>query len=84
VSEVLCIHGVVTRGGSPVEGVYADLIAPDGLFVAERRTGPDGRYEFHTTPGAWEIAFRAAGADPVRRSVDSTGEVELDVELAAR
>jgi hypothetical protein len=80
-SNVLQIQGTVTRSGRPVEAAYIDLIDPDGLFVAERRTGPDGRYSFHTTPGSWSLAFRVTGAEAIRREVQETDDSEVIVDL---
>jgi hypothetical protein len=80
-SSTLKIHGLVRRGGDPVEGAYITLSQGE-TFIAERRTGPDGSYEFHTTPGAWILVCRASGADPARREVDSAaGELEASFEL---
>jgi hypothetical protein len=73
----LRIRGTVRRDGEPLEAAYIDLL--DGEeFIAERRTGPDGTYEFHTTPGNWTLLCRAAQAQPLRRQVDS-GPGEIDV-----
>jgi len=80
-SSTLKIHGLVRRGGSPVEGAYITLNQGE-TFIAERRTGPDGAYEFHTTPGPWVLVCRAAGAEPERREVESeAGELEATFEL---
>jgi hypothetical protein len=80
---ILKIAGMVRRDGQSVEGAYLDLMQA-GEFIAERRTGPDGTYEFHTTAGDWEIRCRAAGADMVSRSVSSApGEVSVDFDLGA-
>ena len=77
----LRIRGVVRRSGEPVEGAY--LTPNNGEdFIAERRTGPDGVYEFHTSPGDWVVICRASGAEPVTREVNSDGgELEADFEL---
>ncbi len=80
-SSTLKIHGLVQRGGDPVEGAYITL-NQDETFIAERRTGPDGSYEFHTTPGSWVLVCRASGAEAVRREVNSeAGELEASFEL---
>jgi hypothetical protein len=80
-SETLKIHGTVLRAGTPVEGAYITL-NQDGTFIAERRTGPDGGYEFHTTPGAWTLTCRASGAEAVTRDVTSdAGELETSFDL---
>ena len=80
-SSTLKIHGFVRRGGDPVEGAYITLNSSDA-FIAERRTGPDGTYEFHTTPGAWVLVCRASGTEPVRREVSSqAGELETSFDL---
>ena len=77
----LRIRGVVRRAGDPVEGAYLTLNKGDD-FIAERRTGPDGSYEFHTSPGDWVVICRASGAEAVRRDIDSDGgEIEADFEL---
>ena len=77
----LRIRGVVTRAGAPVEGAYLTLNKGED-FIAERRTGPDGVYEFHTSPGDWVVICRASGADAVRQEVNSdAGELEADFEL---
>lgn len=73
----LRIKGTVRRDGQPVEAAYINLLDGED-FIAERRTGPDGAYEFHTTPGAWVLVCRAAGGGSVRREVDS-GPGELEV-----
>lgn len=80
-SSTLKIYGLVRRDGDPVEGAYITLNEGDA-FIAERRTGPDGSYEFHTTPGSWVLVCRASGADAVRREVRSeAGELEASFEL---
>jgi hypothetical protein len=66
------IRGVVRRNGEPVEGAYLTLNNGDE-FIAERRTGPDGSYEFHTSPGSWTVICRAAGSDGVPQTVSSEG-----------
>jgi uncharacterized protein DUF1416 len=78
------IRGVVRKGGAPVEGAYLTLnTGKDGTeFIAERRTGPDGVYEFHTSPGDWTVICRAAGSDATPLSVSSGGgEISLDFDL---
>lgn len=80
-SSTLKIHGLVRREGNPVEGAYITLNQGEA-FIAERRTGPDGAYEFHTTPGDWVLVCRASGADPMRRDVRSeAGELETSFDL---
>lgn len=80
-SSTLKIHGFVRRGGNPVEGAYITLNQGDA-FIAERRTGADGAYEFHTTPGDWVLVCRASGADPVRRELSSgAGELETSFDI---
>jgi hypothetical protein len=77
----LRIRGIVRRGGEPVEGAYLTLNKGED-FIAERRTGPDGSYEFHTSPGDWIVICRAAGSDPVRRELGADdGELEADFDL---
>jgi len=77
----LRIHGFVRRGGEPVEGAYITLNSGE-TFIAERRTGPDGAYEFNTTPGDWVLMCRTSGADGVRREVSSqASSLEADFEL---
>jgi hypothetical protein len=76
------IGGLVSRSGRPVEGAYVDLLDASGTFIAESRTGPDGRYSFHTSPGKWTLVCRAAGAEAARRDVDAEpGEAELAFDL---
>ena len=77
----LRIKGVVRAGGEPVEGAYLTLNNGDE-FIAERRTGPDGAYEFHTSPGDWTVICRAAGheAKPLEISAGD-GDVSLDFDL---
>jgi hypothetical protein len=75
------IRGTVLRGGKPLEGAYLTLNDGDDL-IAERRTGPDGVYEFHISPGDWKVICRAAGSEPVTLTVDSEGgDVALDFDL---
>jgi hypothetical protein len=78
----LRIRGRVLRDTEPVEGAYVTLNS-GSEFIAERRTGPDGVYEFHITPGAWVLNVRAAGSDGVTRTVNEErgGELEEDFEL---
>ena len=77
----LRIRGVVRKGGEPVEGAYLTLNSGED-FIAERRTGPDGSYEFHTSPGEWIVICRAAGSDAVRRELPAgDGELEADFDL---
>lgn len=80
----LRIRGVVRRGGEPVEGAYLTLnTGVEGEeFIAERRTGPDGSYEFHTSPGSWTVICRASGSDGVPQTVTSDGgELSVDFDL---
>ena len=81
----LRIRGIVRKGGAPVEGAYLTLnqSGPNGdEFIAERRTGPDGAYEFHTSPGDWVVVCRAAGSDAVHHEVTAgDGELEADFDL---
>lgn len=80
-SSTLRIHGSVRRDGGPVEGAYITLNQGE-TFIAERRTGPDGTYEFHTTPGVWVLVCRASGSEPVRRELQGeAGELEAAFEL---
>jgi len=81
----LRIRGRVLKGTEPVEGAYVTL--NDGeAFIAERRTGPDGVYEFHITPGEWTLNVRAAGAAAITRIVKQAqgGELEEDFDLGTR
>jgi hypothetical protein len=70
--NALHIHGAVRRSGQPVEGAYITL-NQDGTFIAERRTGPDGTYEFGTTTGNWTLICRASGSDAVEQTITSDG-----------
>lgn len=77
----LRIKGTVRRGGDPVEGAYINLMSGEE-FIAERRTGPDGLYEFHTTPGEWTLICRASGSEPATLAVTSgPGEYAADFDL---
>lgn len=78
----LRIRGVVRRDGDPFEGAYVTLNTDDE-FIAERRTGSDGAYEFHTTPGQWVLVCRGAGASERREIVrrEDPGELDVDFEL---
>lgn len=76
----LRIRGVVRAGGEPVEGAYLTLNSGEG-FIAERRTGPDGAYEFHTSPGDWTVICRAAGHDAKPQTISGDGDVALDFDL---
>jgi hypothetical protein len=79
--NTLKIFGTVKRGGEPVEGAYITLNEGE-QFIAERRTGPDGAYEFHTTPGSWVLICRASGSDASRHEVSSeAGELEASFDL---
>src|SRR5438874_4117679 len=79
----LRIKGRVLLDTEPVEGAYVTLNSAE-TFIAERRTGPDGSYEFHITPGAWVLNVRAAGAEAETRNVahDKGGEIEEDFDLS--
>jgi len=79
----LRIRGRVLLDTEPVDGAYVTLNSAE-TFIAERRTGPDGSYEFHITPGAWVLNARAAGAEAATRSVEREqgGELECNFELA--
>lgn len=79
---LLVIRGSVSRQGRPVEAAYVDLLDPQETFIAERRTGADGEYSFHTTPGRWVLVCRSSGSEPVRHEVDGTGELRVDFQLA--
>jgi hypothetical protein len=77
----LHIEGTVRRAGEPVEGAYITLNQGE-TFIAERRTGPDGIYEFNTTNGDWVLICRASGRDAVRREVSSEGgALQADFDL---
>ncbi len=77
----LRIRGVVRRNGEPVEGAYLTLNQGDD-FIAERRTGPDGAYEFHTSPGDWVVICRASGAEPKRHELRSAeGDLAADFDI---
>lgn len=77
----LRIHGSVRRDGEPVEGAYITLNQND-TFIAERRTGPDGFYEFNATGGDWVLNCRAAGSEAAQQIVTSEGgELVADFEL---
>jgi len=79
----LRIKGHVLVDTEPVEGAYVTLNSDD-TFIAERRTGPDGVYEFHITPGEWVLNVRAAGAQEASRRVaqDKGGDLEENFVLA--
>ncbi len=81
----LRIRGIVRRGGAPIEGAYLTLnqIGANGEeFIAERRTGPDGTYEFHTSPGDWVVVCRVSGIDAVRHEIAAgDGDLEADFDL---
>jgi hypothetical protein len=75
------IKGVVRKGGAPIEGAFLTLNQGED-FIAERRTGPDGFYEFHTSPGDWTVICRASGSDTKPLTVSSEGgEIALDFDL---
>ncbi len=80
----LRIRGRVLRDTEPVEGAYVTLNSGQE-FIAERRTGPDGIYEFHTTPGAWVLNVRASGSTGTTRTVtqERGGELEEDFDLSS-
>ncbi|MCA1831027.1 MAG: DUF1416 domain-containing protein [Actinobacteria bacterium] len=80
----LRIRGRVLRDTEPVEGAYVTLNSGDE-FIAERRTGSDGVYEFHTTPGEWTLNVRAAGSNGVTRQINEAhgGEREEDFDLGS-
>jgi hypothetical protein len=80
----LRIRGHVLRDTEPVEGAYVTLNSGEDL-IAERRTGPDGFYEFHITPGQWVLNVRAAGSNAATRTVNEAngGELEEDFDLVA-
>jgi hypothetical protein len=82
--SILAIKGTVVRGGQPVEGAYINLMDPSKDFlIAERRTGQDGTYSFHTTPGHWLLVCRAAGSEPAQREVTAEpGETSVDFNLS--
>lgn len=64
-----------------MEGAYITL-NQDRTFIAERRTGPDGLYEFAATAGDWLLICRLPGADAVERNVTlSDGTLEADFDL---
>lgn len=81
----LRIRGTVRKDGALVEGAYLTLNQSGGNaeeFIAERRTGPDGVYEFHTSPGDWVVVCRASGIDAVRHEITAgDGDLEADFDL---
>jgi hypothetical protein len=77
----LRIRGTVRRKGDAVEGAYLTLNKGEE-FIAERRTGPDGFYEFHATPGDWVVKCRASGSEAAKQEITAeAGEAQADFEL---
>lgn len=78
----LRIKGAVRKGGQPVEGAYITLNNADAELIAERRTGPDGFYEFHISPGKWTLICRAADSDAATHEINAeAGELEDNFDL---
>lgn len=77
------VQGVVTRGGTPVDGAYVRLLDTGGDFTAEVRTGETGEFRFFGAPGAWTVRVVAPGRDAVDRPVEARrGEIaEVFVDL---
>ncbi|GAA1930819.1 DUF1416 domain-containing protein [Nocardioides marmoribigeumensis] len=70
------VQGTVTAYGEPLARAYVRLVDPDGEFVAEMPTGPDGGFRFFAAPGPWELRVLAPGR-PVRSH-------PVELELGAR
>jgi hypothetical protein len=76
----LRVRGVVGIGRpdgiEPIEGAYVSLSSGE-TFIAERRTGPDGVYEFHITPGEWVLVARAANCVAMTREIKQGKPAEI-------
>jgi len=78
------VHGVVSKGGSPLPGAYVRLLDGTGEFTAEVQTSATGYFRFYAAAGDWTLRTLAPG-----QVVDTTvtarqGEaVEAAVEVPA-
>jgi hypothetical protein len=80
------LSGEVQRAGRPAGGVYVRVLDAGGEFTGEQRTGVDGAFRFHLSPGRWSIVAFAAGSERAVRDVtlDEGDERTLEVTLANR
>jgi hypothetical protein len=76
------IHGVVSKGGTPVPGAYVRLLDGTGEFTAEVVTSATGDFRFFAAPGEWTLSVLHRDGS-VRRSVTALepGLVEVPLQL---
>ena len=55
------VHGVVTRGGTPLPGAYVRLLDGSGEFTAEVQTSATGYFRFYAAGGDWTLRTLAPG-----------------------
>jgi hypothetical protein len=80
------LSGEVQRAGQPAGGVYVRVLDATGEFTGEQRTGLDGAFRFHLSPGRWSVVAFAAGSQRTVCDVtlDEGDERMLEVTLADR
>ena len=59
------VHGVVTRGGSPLPGAYVRLLGTSGDFTAEVQSSATGYFRFYAAGGDWTLRtlYRGGSVD---------------------
>jgi uncharacterized protein DUF1416 len=79
------ISGTTTLDGKPAGGVYVRMLGPSGEFVSEQYTKDGGKFTFHVAKGSWTLEAKAAGAQPLKQTVDvanESDELSVAVDLA--
>ena len=59
------VHGVVSRGGSPLPGAYVRLLDGTGEFTAEVQSSATGYFRFYAAAGDWTLRtlYRGGSVD---------------------
>ena len=83
-AAAVTVRGVVRgHNGAPLAEIAVRLAPRSGAAGAARRatTGGDGGFQFEVPPGRYRLELSAAGYGHLRRDLDLTGDLELDVAL---
>gem|GEM_PF-2775373 len=83
-AAAVTVRGVVhSHTGAPLAEIAVQLVPRSGTAGASGHgtTSGDGRFQFEVPPGAYRLELSAAGYGRLRRDLEVTRDVELDVEL---